>query len=224
LPPEGLTELNRISSRRRLAAGAAVLHEGEPADWCGIIMSGAVKLVKSTADGREQIVAVQFPSEFVGHPFSEPLRLRAEAATTVDLCCFPRNAIDGLTQKHPGLGRALLEDTTRALDAAREWMLTLGRKSAEEKVASFLLYMLDRGGEGHACSERSPQPETSLELPLSRGEIGQFLGLRIETISRQLRALRDEGIVRTSGSRRITVIDVEGLRRRAESESGPSAE
>jgi CRP/FNR family transcriptional regulator len=211
LTPAELSEINRISTRKRLPAGAQILHEDESPDWCAVIISGAVKLVKNTMDGREQIVAIQFPADFIGQPFSCPSRLRAEAATTVELCTFPRAMLDGLVKQHPNLGRTLLEDTSEALDDAREWMLVLGRKSAEEKVASFLLLMLERSAEA-GCGLVAKEPSPSFDLPLSRTEMGHFLGLRIETVSRQLRALKTAGVIRTIGTRRVKVLDPDKLK------------
>lgn len=211
LSPAELADINRISTRKRLPAGTRILHEEESPDWCAVILSGAVKLVKNTVDGREQIVAIQFPADFIGQPFSAPSRLRAEAATTVELCTFPRAMLDGLVKQHPNLGRVLLEDTTKALDEAREWMLVLGRKSAEEKVASFLLLMLERSADvgcGHVPKEQA----LTFDLPLSRTEMGHFLGLRIETVSRQLRALKTASVIRTIGTRRVKVLDPHKLK------------
>jgi CRP/FNR family transcriptional regulator len=212
-----LAEINRLSTRRRITAGSTIVHEAEPSDWCAIIVSGIVKLVKATTDGREQIVAIQFPSEFIGQPFDEPSRLRAEAVTAVELCCFPRAALDQISAQYPGLSRALLVDTTHALDAAREWMLVLGGKTAEEKVASFLLLIAERSG-GEGCAGEKDF-DRIFEVPLSRTEMGQFLGLRIETVSRQMKALKADKVIQTIGGRRVRILNPEKLRWLAEHET-----
>jgi CRP/FNR family transcriptional regulator len=94
-------------------------------------------------------------------------------------------------------------------------MLVLGRKSAEEKVASFLLLMLERSAEA-GCGLVAKEPSPSFDLPLSRTEMGHFLGLRIETVSRQLRALKTAGVIRTIGTRRVKVLDPDKLKHMSE--------
>lgn len=221
LTGDSMAELNRISFRRRFTPGATILHDTEPAGWCGVIISGVVKLVKTTADGRQQIVALQFPGDFVGEPFGKPARLNAEAVGKVDLCTFPKGPFENLLQQHSGLSKALLEDTLGSLEAAREWMLVLGRKTAEERLATFLVLLVERTtscleGSQACCSEPSVQPV--IELPLSRSEIGKLLGLRIETVSRHMSTLKSTGTIATIGSRAVRILDLERLRHFAETE------
>lgn len=217
LDANGLGELSRISYRKRLAAETVILHEGAAADWCGIILSGAVKLVKTMLDGRQQIVCMQFPGQFVGSPFGTPSDLNAEAASAVEICCFPRVGFDSLLERYPVLARTLLQDTLGQLEVAHNWMLVLGRKTAEEKVASLIRYLADRALQHDCAPEQGP---VEFELPLSRTEIGQFLGLRIETVSRQLTALKSDRVIEFVGTRHIRVLDVPALVRLSDNEAG----
>ncbi len=221
LSDEGLVEVDRISYRKRVAPGGIIVREGDPASWCGVIVSGVVKLGKTSPGGRQQIVGLQFASEFFGQPFDETWRLSADAATPVDLCCFSQPAFEALRNKYPAFGGALLQDTVGALNAAREWVFVLGRKTAEEKLASFLLLVAERlGGEGcarGACATQAAGPLTC-DLALSRTEISEYLGLRLETVSRQFKKLKEAGVIETSGSRTITFCDVGQLKRLADSE------
>ena len=111
--------------------------------------------------------------------------------------------------RSPELEHRLHEQALRELDEAREWMLTLGRKSAAEKVASFLLMI--------ACTTiPRPRPEAEpFELPLKRADIADFLGLTIETVSRQITKLRKAGVIHLENNRSVTVPDLAGCGRRA---------
>lgn len=219
LSPAALTEIKRISYRKRFPRGATVMHEGEPAEWCAVISSGVAKLVSTTIDGRQQIVGMQFASEFIGQPFAGSPRLQTEAATDLELCCFSRAQFEQLIDRHPGCMHAHLQDTTESLEAARRWMVVLGRKTATERVASFLLHVAERSNIFEPQPTLRSQSTRQFKLPLSRSEIGLFLGLRLETVSRQFKALKDARVVATIGSRDIRILDRARLEQLAESMS-----
>ena len=143
LSPEQLASLNRISYRRRYAAGR-MISGPDAEDWFANVLSGVVKLTKTLPDGRQQIVELLFPSDFLGRPFRAGGGYAAEAATAVELCCFSRQHFESLMHEWPNLKQLFLERTLDEVDAAREWMLLLGRKSAEEKVAALILLVLRR--------------------------------------------------------------------------------
>ena len=107
----------------------------------------------------------------------------------------------------PELERRLLKQTLKQLDDARDWMLTLGRKTAGEKVASFLLLIV-RNIDPYA---NPPENTVSFDLPLTRGDIADFLGLTLETVSRQISALKSEGVIVLDGKRRVIVPDIRKL-------------
>lgn len=169
-------------------------------------MRGVVKLCKVMPDGRQQIVGLQFAPDFVGRPFVRESTLSTEAATDAEICVFPRNLLDRMISEAPELQRSLHDQALKELDAAREWMLTLGRRTAGEKVAS-LLYLI--------ATHAEPQTATStdFELPLSRAEIADFLGMTIETVSRQMTRLRKSGVIRIENFRHIMVPDMDELER-----------
>jgi CRP/FNR family transcriptional regulator len=207
LSPPLLEELGRLSYRRRYRPGQIVSGQ-EVEDRFAIILAGVVKLTKSLPDGRNQIVGLLFPSDLLGRPFKGTGQGTAETATEVELCHFNRRTFERLLHAEPALKQLFLERTLDDVEAARDWMLLLGRKLARERVATFILLMLRRmrGAECAACTEVPEQ----FDLPLSRTEIADFLGLRIETVSRQLKLLREAGAIETSG-RTITVRKVQAL-------------
>lgn len=218
LPNVEAQRVHRIAFRRVFQPGRVIACGDRSPDWYAVIVSGVVKLVKSQADGRQQIVALQFPADFIGRPFGKPDALFAEAATDLELCCFAKPSFETLMREQPGLEHALLQRTFDELEAARRWMFVLGRQSAQEKVASFLLLVMQRLHQG--CGQPPAGPECKFELPLSRTEIGEYLGLTIETVSRQFRQLKLQGIVETQGKRTVIVKDMGRLERFAESATG----
>ena len=121
------------------------------------------------------------------------------------VCTFPRSAFDRFAEGHPDLEHKLLQRTLAELDRSRQWMVLLGRKSAAERLAAFLLDMADRLG------SRDSNGQTRFELPFGRQDIADLLGLTIETVSRQITNLREDGVIATPDRRGIVVLDRDWL-------------
>ncbi|MFN3371043.1 MAG: Crp/Fnr family transcriptional regulator [Sphingomonadaceae bacterium] len=207
---ELLANLGRVQSVTR---GQTLLWEGEDALLVANVIDGVLKLSTSTSDGREQIVGVVYPSDFIGRPFGERSQHSVTALTDARVCLFPRATFDRFAHSHPHLEHRLLERALDELDRARRWMLLLGRKSATERVASFLLDLSHRLAEA-GCADEGPLDR--FDLPLDRQQIADVLGLTIETVSRQLSALRSQGVIDLPGRRAIVLLD----RRRLEALAG----
>ncbi len=187
------------------------MSDGDEVTTYSNLLSGVVKLTKILSDGRQQIVGLQFAPDFIGRPFRRENQLDAEAATTVSVCSFPKSMIDRLIKESPSLENRLHRQALSELDEARDWMLTLGRKTAAEKVASFLFYVAS-----HVDPEHSNQKGAiEFELPLTRAEIGDFLGLTIETVSRQFTKLRKDNVIEIEHNRTIKVHSLDQIRRYA---------
>lgn len=210
LNAQELVELSKVSSRKEVKPGAALVADSEPVTHYSNILSGVVKLTKILADGRQQIVGLQFAPDFLGRPFKAESDTNAEAATAVRLCTFPRNAVERMMQSSPSLEHRLLQQTLKELDEARGWMVTLGRKTAAEKVSSFL-YLIAT----HIEPDSDGSDSVEFELPLTRADIADFLGLTIETVSRQMTKLRKDGVIAIENNRQVTVPDLDRLAQRA---------
>ena len=204
LAKEQLPGVNRIAYRRRYDAGQFILGAGQRQDWCATVLSGVVKLTKTLPDGRQQIVGLLFPSDLLGRPFAPSSSYCAEAATAVELCCLERQYFEDLMAGSPAMKQLFLERTLDEVDATREWMLLLGRKTAEERVASLLLLMAQRVPLEAAGEGKPPH----CDVPLSRMEMAEYLGLRFETISRQLMRLKQAGVIDIQNGRSITIHDL----------------
>ncbi len=209
LSAEEIKGLSRISRRRAVPAGQTILGEGDSHTIFANIVSGVVKLTKTLDDGRQHIIGLLFPSDFLGRAFRKDNPYFAEAATDVELCVFPASGFEKLLPDNPGLEHRLFEYTLSELDACQEWMLLLARKKAEERVASFLL-MLAKRVPSSACSQNG-QNGIHFQLPLSRSEISDCLGLTIETVSRQITRLKTKGVIELVNYREILIPDVRAL-------------
>lgn len=208
---EGLIrKLGQIAHRKKIPAGHTIISDEEPVDFFANVISGAVKLTKTLPDGRQQIVGLLFAPDFLGRAYSKSNPYTAEAASEVEICMFPHAAFERLVGEYPGLQQRLFQHTLDELDAARDWMLLLGRKTAEEKVASFL-HMLARRSLMIGCKHTGPSGVASFELPLTRADMADHLGLTIETVSRQLTRLKTANVIKLNSNRLILVPDVDRL-------------
>jgi CRP/FNR family transcriptional regulator len=193
-----MSHIRRISARHIINSGYL-----DP-KWFAIIISGVVKLVKAQPDGRQQIVGLLFPSDFLGRPYSPNSSLIIEAVTDLEVCCFPRAAFEDLMREYPSLEQAFLKRTLDELDASREWMFVLGRKTAQERVASLLLLITDQITQAQPGT-KAARSSLTFDLPLSRAELADCLGLTIETVTRQIRNMKSQRVLVTEGRRKVTI-------------------
>jgi CRP/FNR family transcriptional regulator len=213
MTPEQLLTLSKHTRRTQKDTDANLIVADSKATQVSNILRGVVKLTKIMPDGRQQIVGLQFAPDFLGTPFGEYNSIDAEAANNVQLCSFPKNVLEDMIRQSPELEHKLHQQALKQLEEARDMMLTLGRKTAAEKVASFL-YML--------AIHLDPEIDHSsnlveFELPLKRADIADYLGLTIETVSRQITKLRKDGVVEIENNRLFKVPDISRLKARGES-------
>jgi CRP/FNR family transcriptional regulator len=202
----GMSDLQALSTmgrRRSLSAGESLIWEGDDPALVGTVIEGTLILSTGTSDGREQIVGVVHASDFVGRPFGGATRHTVTALTPARVCVFSRRDFSGFAERHPQLERKLLEHTLAELDRARGWILLLGRKSAEERIATFLLDM-----SRHAAMDGAAQdPVGRFELPFSRQQVADLLGLTIETVSRQFTKLKRADLIDLPSRRAVVIKD-----------------
>ncbi|MFM5924007.1 MAG: Crp/Fnr family transcriptional regulator [Novosphingobium sp.] len=210
LDSEELKALNAIGRRRTLEAGESLMWEGEDSVLVANVIDGVLKLSTGTEDGREQIVGVVYPSDFIGRPFGATSGHGVTALTEAKVCVFSRRDFDAFAREHPSLEHKLLQRTLAELDRTRRWMLLLGRKSAGEKVATFLLEMSERLVEP-GCTDAPDQPLRRFSLPFSRQQVADVLGLTIETVSRQFTRLKAEGLIDLPSRREVVIVNRDEL-------------
>ena len=155
------------------------------------------------------MVGLMLPSDFIGRPGRNTVGFDVTAIQKVTLCCFRRKPFEALVAVTPHIGQRLLEMTLDELDVAREWMMLLGRKTAREKI-TFLLALIARRTADLHMKEVSDGLE--FEMPMSREAMSNYLGLTIETVSRQMTALRKDGLITLTGTRSIKIPDMARLK------------
>jgi CRP/FNR family transcriptional regulator, anaerobic regulatory protein len=203
-----IAQLEQVKFYRSYTAGQTIFFAGDPLEFVGSVVSGVASLTRTMPDGRVQMVGLLLPADFIGRPHRATIDCDVVAETDVMLCCFRRKPFEKLIDDTPHIGQRLLQMTLDELDAAREWMLVLGRKTAREKIASLLhmiatrMAKLDMGSAG----------KVSFVLPITRETMGNYLGLTIETVSRQMTALKKDGLIAFRDRRDITVPDLDALR------------
>jgi CRP/FNR family transcriptional regulator, anaerobic regulatory protein len=206
LSPAQQERLLAIARRRIVPVNHYIFRDGDEAVTFASILSGVVKLIKTTADGEQHIIGLMYAPEFLGHTFAKHHRFSAAAATEVELCVYPRASFGRLMAEVPIMERWLFEFTARELDLCREWTLMLGRRSSYERVASLLL-MIAKRARYTGCI---PLPENYAQfgLPLTRSELADYLGLTLETVSRTIGKLKRKGLIELRGTREVIVPDM----------------
>lgn len=211
-----LEQLESIKYYRSFSAGQTLIWASDPMDFVASVVSGVATLTQSMEDGRTQMVGLLLPSDFVGRPGRVSATYTVTAATDLRMCCFRRKPFEQMISTTPHIAHRLLEMTLDELDAAREWMLVLGRKTAREKIASLLSILARRSA---MLTDTAPGNTLHFDLPLTREATADYLGLTLETVSRQISALKREGVITLAGKRGITVPDMGRLLREAGEDS-----
>jgi CRP-like cAMP-binding protein len=205
--PVTLTDhLHRIQdhgARLHFIRNETIFNQDDPADQVYRILSGTVRLCRYMPDGRRYIVDFLLPGDLMGFVESPGLPASAEAITESTLVAFPRICFDRLANDNAAVRTQLLCHLSANLLAAQQHMFVLGCQKAKQRVASFLLRLADRMD--LICGDR-------LDLPMSRQDIADHLGLTIETISRMITALRNEGAILIPNTQQIVLRDMAALR------------
>ncbi len=186
--------LDLMGARMSYARNVEVYGEGEPAEYLYKVISGAVRISKLLDDGRRQVTAFHLPGEIFGLELGKEHRFSAEAITESSILVIKRSAVLALADRDGEIARQLWTLTADALQRVQDHMLVLGCMNARERVANFLLQLAKRVSGGD-----------ELELPMSRQDIADYLGLTIETVSRTMTQLENDAAIRLPTSRRIVL-------------------
>ncbi len=203
-----LRQLEEMKYYRTYDAGQTVVWSGDKMDFVASVVEGIATLSQTMEDGRTQMVGLLLPSDFVGRPGRDTAAYDVVATTRLTVCCFRKKPFEQMMQETPHIGQRLLEMTLDELDAAREWMLLLGRKTAREKIASLLAIIARRDASLNLASITG---RVVFDLPLTREAMADYLGLTLETVSRQISALKRDGVIQLEGKRHITIPDMQQL-------------
>ncbi len=203
-----LLMLEAMKSYKTYNAGETIIMAGDEMEFVGSVVTGVASLSQTMEDGRRQMVGLLLPSDFVGRPGREYAAFDVEATTSVTLCKFARRPFEKMLEQTPRLRERMLEMALDELDAAREWMLLLGRKTAREKISSLLMIIAKRQNTLVQIEQAS---NLKFELSLTREAMADYLGLTLETVSRQINALKKDGVISLEKKRHVVVKDVNRL-------------
>lgn len=200
------------TSRKTLNQHEHLYLEGNQQTHVYMLQKGVIGTYKMLADGRRQIVGFSYPGDILGLDYPDVYGDNAEALTECEVRCIPVSAIDRLIQSEPGFGQTILRMTSQELADVREQLVSLGRKSALEKLATFLLRIARR-------NEQAGYAASIVHLPMKRADIGDYLGLTIETVSRNITKLKVAQVIRLNSHSEIEILDREALISMAEGDA-----
>jgi len=201
-----LASLEAMKTYRSFKAGEAIFWRGEDLMFVASVVHGVASLSKTLEDGRTQVVGLLLPSDFIGRPGRKVIDFDVTATTDVTLCCFQRLPFEKLVDETPHVAQRLMQLALDELDAAREWMLLLGRKTALEKIATFIEMLARR-----TSPDDEPGSMKNIQMHMTRDQISNYLGLTLETVSRQFNYLKKAEIITFNDRRSLEVLDLPAL-------------
>ena len=196
-----LRALQQIGVKVRFSRNQTIFSDGDEATSCYKVISGAVRLCKHMADGRRQIADFPLAGDLFGFMQFGHYKFTAEAVGDVVLMCYPQRQVARLSNSMPNLRGRLLVLLSQRLLGMQDHLVMLGRQTAKERIASFVLHIADRS---------DAEEGLAFDLPMSRQDVADYLGLTIETVCRMLSELKREKIIAIPAGR-IVINDIEAL-------------
>ena len=205
--PDGeLKLLSAISTHLHLTPGETLILDGDASDHVYNVVSGSVMMTRLGTDGRRQILAFLPTGSFIGFSSDQLYRFNVEALTTAELCRFERKKLEPLFAAYPEMERRFRHMAAKIIEASLDLVFTLGRRNATERMAAFLLHLRDaqRDDLGHA---HGAHEHRAWQIPMTRTDIADYLGLTIETVSRVLSRMKAKGVVRLPTLHSFEIVD-----------------
>jgi CRP/FNR family transcriptional regulator, nitrogen fixation regulation protein len=204
VPSAGITEvIDRLGVRMTYARNEEIYCQDDEVEFLYRVVSGAVRTTRLTSDGRRQVGDFYYKGDLFGLETGPEHRFSAEALSDCTVMVVKRSSVRAFSGDAE-LDRAILMATSQELERTQEHLMLLGRKNAQEKVAGFLMSLAGR------------EPEDTVDLPMGRQDMADYLGLTIETVSRMLTQLQDNAVVEFAASRRFRITNWNTLERLAE--------
>lgn len=197
--------------RRELAPGDVLIHGGETAANVFNVIDGMLMVSRFGRDGRRQVLGFLFPDNFVGLTATDKYFFTVEAVTPTVIASRSREFLDQRLAGDPAAEKAFIAMVFRVLENLVDLAYSLGQRTARERLAVFVLYLRHR----YRLSTGTPDDDSqllTLELPMSRTDIADFLGLKKETVSRSFGQLESAGLIERAGSHQLQILDIAGLR------------
>lgn len=201
LSARDMEQVERIMAHRTVPQNKAILKEGEPNDCLYVIVSGSFRLTKYLEDGRRQVTGFLFKGDFFGVRACDESAHTAEALEDSLVCRFPHAFLEEISAASPGIKDRLIARGQTEYHKAQDHIVLLGKKSAEERVLSFIELV------GKSVGATADEDGEGRVIPLSmpRQDIADYLGLRLETLSRSLASLKKKGVLRDIGRKSLVL-------------------
>ncbi|TFG82623.1 MAG: cyclic nucleotide-binding domain-containing protein [Chromatiales bacterium] len=215
LPHDVFLDIFDAAPVRDLTPGEVIISAGEPATQVFNIVSGVLRVTRTGTDGRRQVLSFLFRDNFVGLTATDNYFFNVEAVTAARVACCPRRQLDLRLGQDPVAERAFLNMMFRVIEDILDVVYSLGQRTAIERLAVFLLYLRHwRRLTDNLANDADPAL-MEIQVPMSREDIADFLGLKKETVSRSFRDLEDRGLIQRLDTHRIRVESLDGLRQLA---------
>lgn len=195
-----VAELDRMGIQVACRRGQTLVEEGNPAEYIFKVVSGALRAVRLLADGRRYVASFHMPGDFLGLGDGENYGHSIEALADATLVRYTRASFEAMLDRDPSAGRRFFGLMRKELSAAQDRLLLLGRKTAAERLASFLLTLADRKTGSNGAQN------CAIELPMNRSDMADYLGLRIETVCRLLTDLKHRRVIDLPGIHSVMVL------------------
>ena len=199
-----IRDLAAGSSRIQLKTGDTLIWDGDAAQNTYVVTRGTLRAAKASDDGRRQILDFLFAGQFIGIPSDATYHFNVEALTEAEVCRFDRRKLEEVMAKHPAVDKGYRAGMARQLENAYDHAYALGRRTAMERVAAFLLDL-----QVSSCPKSSVG---TLKLPMTRHDIADFLGLTLETVSRAFSRIKTLGVIRLPSAQEVEIRDSERLK------------
>ncbi|RVT97882.1 Crp/Fnr family transcriptional regulator [Rhodovarius crocodyli] len=209
LDTAGLEEISHETRRTAVRPHDMLYHEGDSAQSVVMLMRGVAKLTRQLPNGRQQVVGFRFAGDILGFTTRRSFASDAEMLTEGQVCRISRLDFEGMLARFPATQRRLIDLCSQELAEAQEQLVTVGRRQAEQRVAAFLIALAE-------AARRRGQSYDVLDMPMTRAEIGDLLGLALETVSRAFTQLKKRGFVKELGRGRVELPDIPALAAMAE--------
>lgn len=203
LEEDQMEEVRKVTKSTSYKKGEMLYLEGDTSDSIYIVNKGKVRIYRLSESGKEQLVRILNPGDFTGELalFRESIHeAYAEAMIKTDICMISRNDLQELLLKYPTISLKILSEFSNRLDTSEKQTTRFATEKVETRLALFLSECMEAGNRS-----------LEIELPMSRKDLASYLGTTPETISRKLAYLEEEGYIKQRASRRIKILDLDGL-------------
>lgn len=209
LSPEIKESIMDSSSRKKYKKGEIIFTPGDYFNYLFVVNKGRVKLSKTSAMGKEQILRILEPGDFMGELSlfnNSVLNNSAEAIETTEICIIESGKIRDLIMQRPEIALKFLQKYTERIEQSEALIEQIGLMDVEQRIANYLLSEIKRN------NIKNTGNEYEITLPVSKGVLASMIGTTQETLSRKLSVLQDNGIIKLNGHRKIVITDTDSLK------------